>query len=167
MSLTAWPPNKKSGSAVNETSDNPSAASWRLRCLHDDGSERRRLLCRRCLPSGLRRTSCRCRPTSGRRGSTSSRCSSCCRRSAPQGLLTIAIGSEYSELSSEEVSINGRLSHDHRISIESRLGAAFLLSNSVSAMLVHGTERNSACIWAMSVTGGRADMPGRRPDFRV
>jgi len=72
-----------------ETSDNPTAASWRLRCLHDDGSECRRLLRRRCVPSGLRRTSSRCRPTSGRSGSTSSRCCSCCRRSTPQGLLTI------------------------------------------------------------------------------
>jgi hypothetical protein len=48
-------------------------------------------LCLRCVPSGLRRTSFLCRPTSGRRCSTSCRCrsSSCYRRSTPKGLLTV------------------------------------------------------------------------------
>ena len=76
-----------------ETARNPSAVSWKLRCLYDEGSERRCLLRLRCVPARLRRTSCLCRPTSGRRCSTSCRCrsSTCsCRRSAPKSLLTIA-----------------------------------------------------------------------------
>jgi hypothetical protein len=74
-----------------ETAHNPSTVNWKLRCLHDDGSERRRLLRLRCVSARLRRTSCLCRSTSGRRCSTSCRCrsSSCCRRSTPKGLLTI------------------------------------------------------------------------------
>ena len=76
-----------------ETAHNPSTVNWKLRCLDDEGSERRCLLRLRCVPAGLRRTSCLCRPTSGRRCSTSCRCrsSTCsCRRSAPKSLLTIA-----------------------------------------------------------------------------
>ncbi len=74
-----------------ETAHNPSTVNWKLLCLHDDGSERRRLLRLRCVSARLRRTSCLCRPTSGRRCSTSCRCrsSSCGRRSTPKGLLTI------------------------------------------------------------------------------
>ena len=76
-----------------ETAHNPSTVNWKLRCLYDEGSERRCLLRLRCVPAGLRRTSCLCRPTSGRRCSTSCRrrSSTCsCRRSAPKSLLTIA-----------------------------------------------------------------------------
>ena len=76
-----------------ETAHNPSTVNWKLRCLDDEGSERRCLLRLRCVPAGLRGTSCLCRPTSGRRCSTSCRCrsSTCsCRRSAPKSLLTIA-----------------------------------------------------------------------------
>jgi hypothetical protein len=76
-----------------ETARNHSAVSWKLRCLYDEGSERRCLLRLRCLPAGMRRTSCLCCPTSGCRCSTSCHCrsSTCsCRCSAPKSLLTIA-----------------------------------------------------------------------------
>src|SRR5258705_12369769 len=76
-----------------ETAHNPSTVNRKLRCLDDDGSERRRLLRLRCVPAGLRRTSCLCRPTSSRRCSTSCRChsSAVVVASTPKGLLTIAL----------------------------------------------------------------------------
>src|SRR6266851_4127170 len=70
-----------------ETSDHPSIANRRLRCLDDSGSERRGLRSR-CAPGRL----CRRRRCCGRRTSCcSSCCSSCCCRStgrcSSQGVL--------------------------------------------------------------------------------
>ena len=132
-----------------ETAHNPSTVNWKLRCLYDEGSERRCLLRLRCVPAGLRRTSCLCRPTSGRRCSTSCRCrsSTCsCRRSAPKSLLTIAY----------QVGI-GRASSQRRTVI-------------IEICAVHespvGTKRTCWADLSMSVDGGRTEVVGTRSNRR-